>query len=152
MASTATQEPEHNILKTRGPSNSFITLDCTSLAESLATIPVHERLGLNAELLEVGGYCADNQCVSQETEQRGSLVALRGVNVKQGSEHKGLKENISGEIQSASQTEPTTSKDTPNDVSDPAVSIGRAQGVESRATGADPQSDELDDMLDQLLA
>lgn len=37
----------------------YITLDCHALADSLSCLPVHKRLDINADLLELGGYLDD---------------------------------------------------------------------------------------------
>ncbi len=55
-------------------SANYISLDCNALAESLATIPLHERLGLGEVLLENSGHSATvsshkPKSVCPETEQ-----------------------------------------------------------------------------------
>ncbi len=56
-------EPDHFMADPKESIN-YITLDCNKLAESLAIIPLHDRLDLNVELLEMGGYSAT--CSSYE--------------------------------------------------------------------------------------
>ncbi len=60
---TFTTEPDHFMADPKESTN-YVTLDCNKLAESLAIIPLHDRLDLNVELLEMGGYSAT--CSSYE--------------------------------------------------------------------------------------
>lgn len=64
---------DDSLLGSQGDSK-FITLDCHALADSLSCLPVHERLDIDVDLLELGEYTCDistnEETVSEEETSR----------------------------------------------------------------------------------
>ena len=172
----------------------YITLDCNSLAESLACLPVHQRLGLSTELLELGGYSihtgSENSVMAQERTQfenptpglpKEQVVSSgSGGITAEASTHQisaqGIGSGKTGEEQGqerfdfkphtpAATAECTVAPDVEDDseldqlLSEPAAAPSEGlSGTEKPKESHEPQTavtqetDELDDMLDELLA
>ena len=169
----------------------YITLDCNSLAESIASLPVHERLGLSGQLLELGGYStlpvgnSNGDIIVQERIQSESLTselkkgqATRNDSRSSSSEAtqsgareiqvgKTIEEQWQGKFDFNPHTLASTAVNTPqqdgeNDSElDELLSesvAGTREGPvrweesHSPPTTVTQEMDELDDMLDELLA
>ncbi len=166
-------------------STNYITLDCNKLAESLAIIPLHDRLDLNVELLEMGGYstATSSQEVTKdtlsETEPR-ETNQREPLQVKAMDKHKKQSEPLK-ESELTKQTTSvapshTRTLPTPTTVKQSIVVATVSGHTVERSAGSDnseldsllanvsggggemdPQTgthetDELDDILDELLA
>ena len=61
------------------PQSSFLSLDCNALAEALSSLPLHKRLDISLELLELGAdtsHCStENRTLKTEVENLDLAVA-----------------------------------------------------------------------------
>ena len=169
----------------------YITLDCNLLAESLAGLPVHQRLGLSTELLELGGYSihtgSENSVMAQErTQFENPTPGLPKEQVSSGSggitveasthqnSAQGIGSGRTGEEQGgfdfkphtpAATAECTVAPDVEDDseldqlLSEPTAATSEGlSGAEKPKESYEPhttatqETDELNDMLDELLA